>query len=83
MSNQILLLTLLCVASASCVELENICSSDSFEYNGLLVNAFHRVQQNVTFEPLLHYLINGSVKCDFSEFFNKTNYWEALDLKSR
>lgn len=79
--NRILLLAMLCIASASCVELENLCSSDAFEYNGVLVNAFHRLQQNVTFEPLSFYLINDTVKCDFFKFKNKTNFWEALRFK--
>lgn len=72
---------MLCVASTNCVELENLCSSDTFEYAGILVNAFHRVQRNVTFKSLSHYLIKDSVKCDFFEFENKTNFWEALKIK--
>ena len=78
-----LLLLALCVASVSCVELENLCSSDTFEYKGVLVNAFHRVQSNVTFQLLSHYLINDTVRCDLSEFKNKTNFQEALRLKHK
>ena len=80
--NRILVLAMLCVASAHCVELENLCSSDTFEYNGVLVNAFHRVQWNVTFESLSHYLINDTVKCDIAEFQNKTEFWETLKAKN-
>ena len=81
--NKILLLAIFCVASANCVELENICSSDTFKYDGLLVNAFHRAQFNVTFESLSHYLIDDTVKCDIAQFKNKTNFWEALKLKGQ
>lgn len=77
----LLLFVMLCVASASCVELENLCSSDTFKHEGVLVNAFHRVQWNVTLEPPSHYLVPGTVKCDFREFKNKTNFWQALKLK--
>ena len=79
--NKILFLTTLCVASVCCVELENLCSADAFEYKGVLVNAFHRVPQNVQFEPLAYYLINQTVKCDYFEFQNKRNYWETLKAK--
>ena len=80
--NRILLLAMLCVASGSCVELKNICSSDSFEYKGVLVNAFHKVQWNLTFGSLNDYLINDTVKCDPAEFKNKTDVEEALRLKN-
>ena len=80
--NRILLLVLLCVASATCVELENLCAFDAFEYKGMQVNAFQRVQWNVTFESLSHYLINETIKCDLNEFKNKANYWEVLKIKS-
>ena len=75
------LVLVLCIASASCVELENLCSSDSFDYKGIEVNAFHRVRQNVTFEPLSHYLIDLAIMCDPSEFYNKTRYWETLKYR--
>ena len=81
--NRFLVLVVLCIASASCVELENLCSSDSFDYNGVEVNAFYRVRQNITFESLSHYLIDHAVTCDQSEFINKTNYWEALKARNR
>lgn len=79
--NRILMLAMLCVASASCLELENICASDAFKYKDVLVNAFYRVQWSVTFESLNHYLINDTVKCDPLEFKNKTNLQEALKFK--
>ena len=66
--NKVLLLTTLCVAAVSCVELENICSWDSFKFDGVLVNAFYRFQQNVTYQPLSHYLIQDDVRCDPSDF---------------
>ena len=79
--NQTLLLAILCVASVSSVELEKLCSSDVFEYKGVLVNAFHRVQWNVTLEPLSRYLVNDSVRCDPTQFQNQSNFWEALRIK--
>ena len=81
--NKFLVLAVLCIASASCVELENLCSSDSFDYKGVQVNAFYRVQQNITFESLSHYLIDDTIKCDPSEFKNKTNLLETLKIKNR
>ena len=72
----------LCIASASCVELENLCSSDHFEYNGTLVNSFYKERWNITFPSLSHCLINSSVTCDRSEFVNKTNYLEVLRIKN-
>ena len=80
--NRILLLAMLCVASGSCVKLENICSHDSFEYKGLLVNAFYKVQWNVTFGLLDDYLINDTIKCNPAQFSNKTNLEETLRLKN-
>ena len=78
---KVLILAMLCVASVACVKLENICSDDSFEYKGVLVNAFHRVKLNITFQPLSFYLINDSVKCDPAEFKNKANFLKALKTK--
>ena len=72
---------MLCVALAGGVELENICSGDSFKVDGVLVNAFHRVRWNLTSEPLNHYLISDAVNCDPAEFKNKENFWEALKIK--
>ena len=79
---KVVVLTILCVAAVGCVELENICSSDSFVFNGVLVNAFHRFQQNVTYYPLIHYLIHDGVRCDLSEFKDQANFWKALELKN-
>ena len=81
--NKFLVLAVLCIASASCVELENLCSSDSFDYKGVQVNAFYRVQQNITFESLNHYLIDDTIKCDPSEFIYKTNLEPALKFKNQ
>ena len=81
--NKFLVLAVLCIASASCVELENLCSSDSFHWLGVQVNAFYRVPQNITFESLSHYLIDHAVTCDPSEFKNKTNLFETLKFKNR
>lgn len=75
---QILLLAVLCFAFASGVELENLCSADTFKFEGLLVNAFHRAEEILMFEPLSHYLISDIDKCDPSEFKNKRNYEEAV-----
>ena len=79
--NRILLFAMLCVALSRCLELENLCSSDSFEHKGVLVNAFHKVQWNVTFGSLGDYLINDTVKCNPAEFKDKTNLEETLRLK--
>ena len=81
--NKFLVLAVLCIASASCVELENLCSSDSFDYNGVQVNAIHRVRQNITFGSLRYYLIDDTIKCDPSEFFNKNNLLKALNMKNK
>ena len=79
--NRILWLAMLSVASGSCAKLENLCSSDVFEYKGVMVNALHRVAWSVTLNPPSRYLINNPVKCDPFEFKDKTNFWEALRLK--
>ena len=80
--NKLLVFLVLCIASASCVKLENLCSSDRFDYNGVLVNAFYRERWNVTFLSLNEYLINSSMPCDRSEFVNKTNFFEVLKIKN-
>ena len=80
--NKLLVFLVLCIASASCVELENLCSSDHFEYNGVLVNSFYKSRLNVTFPSLSYYLINSSITCDRSEFVNKTNFLEAIKIKN-
>ena len=76
---KILILAIVCVATARDVELENIRKKDSFEYYD--VNAFHRFRWNVTFQPLRAYLINDTVTCDPAEFKNKTNFWDTLKFK--
>ena len=78
---KVLILAMLCIASTGCVELENICSGDSFEYEGVQVNAIHRVRFNVTLQPYRKSLINDSINCDPTEFKNKSNFWEALQSK--
>lgn len=80
--NRFLVFLVLCVATANCVELENICSADHFEYADVKVNAFYRVKQNVTFESLAHYLIDRSITCDPTEFRNKSNLLEALKVRN-
>ena len=81
--NRFLVFLVLCVASASCVELENICSAGRFEYKDVVVNAFYRVQRNVQFQSLRHYLVDHAIICDPSEFQNKTNYWSTLRIRNR
>ena len=82
--NKFLVFLVLCIASASCVELENLCSSDHFGYSkyDVLVNAFYRERRNITFPSLRHYLINSSITCEPSKFVNKTNFFEALRIKN-
>lgn len=74
------ILAALFVASAHCVELENLCSSDFFVYKGVLVNAFHRINQSVTLHSLNYYLAN-EVRCDAEQFKNRTNYLEILRIR--
>lgn len=82
--NKFLVVFLLCIASTSGLLLENICSSSSFEYNGIvLVNAFHRIAQNVTFEPLKNVLVPSSITCDPGQFQDKANHLEALRIKNK
>lgn len=76
------MILVLCLVCANCVELENICSSDTFTYNDLVVNAFHKVPQNLTFGPLKLYLINETLKCDEEEFKNKANFRVAIKAKN-
>ena len=81
--NKLFVFLVLCIASASCVELENVCSSDHFEYNGTLVNAFYRNRQSIVFPSLNYFLINSSIPCEQSEFVNKTNYKVALEIRDK
>lgn len=76
--NKIFAILVLCVACASCFKLKNLCSSDTFTYNGILVNAFYTFQDNFTFGPFSRYLINDTIECDENEFTNKTNIQEVL-----
>lgn len=76
------LLLLICVASVSCVQVEFLCPSNRFDYNGLTVNAFHKVQHTTTFQSLRHYLIDHRITCDQSEFDDHSNYWKALRLRN-
>ena len=80
---QLLVFLVLSIASASCVELENLCSSDHFQYNGTLVNAFYRNRQSIVFPSLNYFLINNSIPCDSSEFVNKTNHKIALEIRDK
>lgn len=82
MKMKFLVFVVLCIASVNCLELQNLCSSDHFSYNGVVVNAFLKLRHNFTFEPLRHYLIDGSVTCDKSEFDRrKNNYREAIETR--
>lgn len=82
--NKLLVLLVLYLASVNCVELENICSPDAFDFDSKKVNAFHRVVQRVGFQGLRHYLISDiTILCDPTEFRYKNNYWEALGAKNR
>ena len=78
---EVLVFAILCVALAAGMKLENICSTDSFKYDGVLVNAFHRITQNVTFRPFSHFLINDTVNCDPTEFKKYDRFWQVLKLK--
>ena len=84
---KLFVLAMLCIVSINCVELENICSSDTFVYDGeyddVLVNSFHRVRLNITFRPLSYYLIPDDIKCDLGRFENKSNYYAGLQAKNK
>ena len=80
MAKFFLVLAAFFVASAHAVELENLCSSDFFLYKGVLVNAFHRINQSVTFQPKEFYLAT-KVRCDAEQFKNRTNYLEVLRIR--
>ena len=80
--NKALFLAMLCITSSCCLELERICSSDTFSHVGQTVNSFHRLERNVTFGSLSDYLIDEAVNCDLSEFKTKANFLETLKLKN-
>ena len=78
----ILVFALLSIASSRCVELEKICSSDSFDFENVEVNAFYRSQSwNVTFQGLNYYLINKTADCNSTEFYDEDNIKIALRIK--
>ena len=60
------------------VELQNICSQDTFVYNDILVNAFHRVRQSFTFEPIGAYMLNDSIACNRTDLKVEKNFLETL-----
>ena len=76
-------LAILCVSTASGLLLEPICSSSDFSFEDVWVNAFHQVPQNISFEPLLYYLIDRSIVCDPNEFQNQSNYLEVLKARNQ
>lgn len=77
-----LILLLLCIcSSAKCVQLENLCSADRFDYKKLDVNSFYRIRQQITFDPINNYLVSDSVKCNPEDFKNHTNYLQAQRLR--
>lgn len=81
-------LVILCASSASTLHLEAICPvnsflRDGFLYEGVRVNSFHRVRQNVTFEPLSYFLVDHRIICNPFEFRNKDNHLEALKARNR
>lgn len=76
------LVLLLCVASASPVELENLCSNETFSYNGVLVNSFQKIRRSLEFKSLSHYLISNIVTCDPAEFKDKRNLWDSIKIKN-
>ena len=83
MAKLLVALLVLCVSSAGGLLLEDICDSDIFAYKGdILVNAFHRVPQNVTIEPF-GYLVDENITCDPNEFQDKGKYQVVLRAKNR
>lgn len=89
MAKFLVVLVVLCVSTAlyvwtaSGLNLENICPLSIFSYEGTEVNAFHRVRQVITFEPLPYYLVNHNIICDPNEFKNRSNHLVALRAKNR
>ena len=71
------------IRSANGVHLENLCAADRFEYKKVEVNSFHRIGQNVTFEPMSHYLVGDSVQCDPNGFKHRQNYLNVLKIKEQ
>lgn len=81
---KILVILLFCAASTNCsdgLELKNLCSSDAFTYNGILVNSFFRDYLMLSFGPFRQFLIDNTIGCNENEFSNKTNIQKAY--KSR
>lgn len=83
MTKILVVLMILCASSASALLLEDICRANHFLYLDIWVNAFHRVQQNVTYEPLIYYLVDRSITCDPFEFVNRSNHLEALRARNQ
>ena len=73
-----LLCSFLCLYRVICVELENLCRDDFFNYKGYLVNAFHRVDQ-ISDLPAVKQLIIEEWST-FNYFTNKTRYPDS-DLR--
>ena len=52
------LLALVLLGSAvTSLPLEPLCASDHFNYQGVRVNAIHRLQTNVTLEPVSEFVV--------------------------
>lgn len=50
-------------SSVRCLSLEPLCPGEEFEYEDVRVNAIHRIQINVTLEPVSHFMVPSSNNC--------------------
>ena len=78
----LLALLMLSLGSAvSCLSLEPLCASDHFNYQGVRVNAIHRVQTNVTLEPVSKFVVPPFYDCLNYEWNHPHTKLEAEEIK--
>lgn len=64
-----------------CLPLERLCPADQFEYNGTRVNAIHRVQINVSMEPISNFAAEFSTNCLNINWNNSTLKSQAEEVE--
>lgn len=76
---KLLLLLVVSSTAVNCLQLERLCPADHFDYEDVRVNAIHRVQYNLTLEPVSFFTIDLDEECSNYNFgFSKD---KALNLK--
>lgn len=67
-------------SAVTCLQLQPLCPEGHFEYKGVRVNAIHRIQFNVTLEPVSSFTIPSSDNCLDHKWGNSSRKSQAKTI---